>query len=519
MAAHVCRCVSGMVPRSLLVVLSVIVVLAFAAPAQAIVGGSATTGGSGAYPWQVAVLTSENGDDWLCGGTLVASDLVLTAAHCVIGDDGRIASAGSVKVLSGNTQLNNTTFTQVADVGLFPGLDLSGTVPSGDLAMLHLPVAAPGGAALGVAGAGETALWDVGARLRITGWGVTSADSDQVQNTLRWANVVREDDATCTTDYGSDFVAGTMFCAGVPGGGVDTCQGDSGGPIAAALTSPTQLSNPDAWRLVGVTSWGTGCGDADKPGVYARLGEPALAAFATDPSPVWAPVNVTAPSMPSSATVGDVVTCTPGTWTGEALTFTYEFHRRQANGSTVVVQAGSSNTYTVAAGDTTGLSCTELAHNDGGTVWASSSATPVTPATVPPTQIPSPETPRTPAPPPLIGQVVGPVSDGASPHTSRARARCKRRRCTVTVRVTDPAPSSGIRRVTGILKWSRTCRKKGRRTRCAKTRRVSAKHGSGSTWTLRLPRLPRGRASISINALDRSGRIGTSPAKLRFRVR
>jgi hypothetical protein len=218
--------------------------------------------------------------------------------------------------------------------------------------------------------------------------------------------------------------------------------------------------------------------------------------------------------MPSSATVGDVVTCAPGTWIGDGLTYTYEFHR----GSTVV-QSGASNTYTVAPGDTTGLTCVELAHNDGGTAWASSSATPVTPATVPPAQIPSPETPRTPAPDQLIGQVVGVPTDGASPRAAAARARCAKQRCTVSVSVTDAAPSSGIRRVTGTVRWTRACRKHGRRARCAKTRRVAGTKATGTTWTLRLPRLPRGRASISIVAVDKSGRIQTSPAKLTFSVR
>ena len=253
-----------MVPRSLVAVLSALVVLVVAAPAQAIVGGSATTGGTGAYPWQVAVITSENGDQWLCGGTLVASDLVLTAAHCVIGDDGRIAAPGSVKVLSGNTQLNNTTFTQVSAVGLYPGIDLSGDVPSGDLAMIRLPVAATGGQPLDVAGSDETSLWDVGARLRITGWGVTSATSDVVQNTLRWATVLRQSDDTCASAYGSDFSAATMFCAGTAAGGVDTCQGDSGGPMVGRDAT-------GEWVQVGIVSWGLGCARDGYPGVYTQI--------------------------------------------------------------------------------------------------------------------------------------------------------------------------------------------------------------------------------------------------------
>jgi hypothetical protein len=543
-AAHVCRCVSGMVPRSLVVALvSLVTVLAAAAPARAIVGGSISTGDTAtSYPWQVAITTAMDNDTWFCGGTRVAPDLVLTAAHCVIDDDGRITVPGQVSVYSGSTAWPSgspdpadpavrasMTLSRATDVALYPGLDLQATpngVPSGDLALIRIPSNAPG-APIAVIGDSESALWDVGATLRITGWGYRTDDpanttgAYDLQRMLRWANVARWSDDACASAYGADFIAATMLCArGTTG--ADTCLGDSGGPIAYRMGSSGQLDNPAVWRLVGVTSFGTGCGDASFPGVYARLGDPALRAFATDTDPVWSPVNVTAPTMPTSATVGDVVTCTPGTWTGDGLAFTYEFHRRQAGGGTTVVQTGASNTYTVQAGDTTGLSCVQLARNAGGTAWASSGSTPVRPATVPSTQIPSPETPRVPAPatitpsPGLAGQAS--TTDGVSPRISRVAARCASRRCTVSLRVTDPAPSSGIRRVTGTVTWKASCRKGGRRTTCTRTARVSGTKGSGTTWTLRLPRLPRGTASVAAVAVDRSGRIGTA-RKLTFRVR
>ena len=47
---------------------------------------------------------------------------------------------------------------------------------------------------------------------------------------------------------------------------------------------------------------------------------------------------------------------------------------------------------------------------------------------------------------------------------------------------------------------------------------VTGTKGSGTTWTLRLPRLPRGSASVAVVAVDGSGRIGTA-RKLTFRVR
>ena len=95
----------------------------------------------------------------------------------------------------------------------------------------------------------------------ITGWGTLSSGGDP-PNVLHQASVPLVSHQRCEEAH-PDGIDDTMMCAGPDGGGVDACQGDSGGPLVCDFNGK--------WHLEGVTSFGEGCGEAGKFGVYAKV--------------------------------------------------------------------------------------------------------------------------------------------------------------------------------------------------------------------------------------------------------
>uniref|UniRef100_A0A5F9CPA5 Serine protease 56 n=1 Tax=Oryctolagus cuniculus TaxID=9986 RepID=A0A5F9CPA5_RABIT len=83
---------------------------------------------------------------------------------------------------------------------------------------------------------------------------------------LREARVPLLSSDTCRRALGPALRPSTMLCAGYLAGGVDSCQGDSGGPLTCSEPGPRPRE-----VLFGVTSWGDGCGEPGKPGVYTRV--------------------------------------------------------------------------------------------------------------------------------------------------------------------------------------------------------------------------------------------------------
>ncbi|MEU6382369.1 serine protease [Streptomyces bauhiniae] len=220
-------------------------------------------------PWTVALSSRDrfggSRAGQFCGGVAIAPTTVLTAAHCVADDvmgtpPNRVRD---LKVIAGRTDLLATDGqeTAVRDIKVNPGYDPA--TNAGDYAVLALAEPVPQSAVVPMAAAGDEG-YAAGTEALVSGWGDTSGGGDYT-NRLRAARVHVLADDLCARAYpggrNGTYDAGSMLCAGEAAGGPDACQGDSGGPLVAG------------GRLIGLVSWGSGCGQAGSPGVYTRVSE------------------------------------------------------------------------------------------------------------------------------------------------------------------------------------------------------------------------------------------------------
>jgi trypsin len=94
----------------------------------------------------------------------------------------------------------------------------------------------------------------------VSGWATLSSGSSSLPTQLQAVDVIVVSGAECNSAYSSyGGITENMICAAAIGGGKDACHGDSGGPLVSR------------GNLVGILSWGAGCGEATYPGVYSNI--------------------------------------------------------------------------------------------------------------------------------------------------------------------------------------------------------------------------------------------------------
>ncbi|OWR52184.1 hemolymph proteinase 6 [Danaus plexippus plexippus] len=202
-----------------------------------------------------------------CGASLLSELYALTAAHCVDTLNQikpTIARMGVVEL--GATTFNPNTDYRVADILIHP--DYLRRTKYHDLSLVRMERPAEFGVNIGPICL-YTNLQDPTTSLTVTGWGKTSITKEDKSEVLLKANVTVVARSKCGQSYSNwrklpSGILNEQICAGDPQGLRDTCQGDSGGPLQG-------LDDHDGqYRLVGVTSFGRGCG-SPVPGVYTRV--------------------------------------------------------------------------------------------------------------------------------------------------------------------------------------------------------------------------------------------------------
>uniref|UniRef100_A0A3P9JRW9 Transmembrane serine protease 15 n=2 Tax=Oryzias latipes TaxID=8090 RepID=A0A3P9JRW9_ORYLA len=214
----------------------------------------------GAWPWMVSLhWRGRHG----CGASLIGRDWLLTAAHCVYGKNTHLQYWSAVLGLHAQSSMNSQEV-QIRQVDrIIINKNYNRRTKEADIAMMHLqqPVNFTEWV-LPVCLASEDQHFPAGRRCFIAGWG-RDAEGGSLPDILQEAEVPLVDQDECQRLLPEYTFTSSMLCAGYPEGGVDSCQGDSGGPL---------MCLEDArWTLIGVTSFGVGCGRPERPGAYARV--------------------------------------------------------------------------------------------------------------------------------------------------------------------------------------------------------------------------------------------------------
>ncbi|XP_024936308.1 serine protease persephone isoform X2 [Cephus cinctus] len=240
-----------------------------------ILGGEATSPGE--FPYLAALGYLETDEDtegvikYSCGGTLISSQHVLTAAHCVSNINDQVPI--EVRLGSEDLESSDPIPQRIPISSIIPHPSYKRSVNYNDIAIVKLktparltntvkPICLQTKSL-------TTSQIPANASLVVTGWGATSSFGDGSTKLLKAAGLRFIEKDSCSKLY-TEFrrlprgLDDGMICAldSNTTRRADACQGDSGGPLL--------MLSENSQTVVGVTSFGQACG-GPSPGVYTSV--------------------------------------------------------------------------------------------------------------------------------------------------------------------------------------------------------------------------------------------------------
>jgi len=226
----------------------------------AVIGG--TPAGNGSFPSVALVRGVQEEGGIQCTGTVVASNLILTAAHCAENPEtGVLDETSRYTIITGNVDWNAAPrqVSAVSKVIIYPGFVPSLLDRDAALLVLATPTTAP---VIPLWTAGNAGTLQAGRAAEIVGWGQEYSEQELLPESLKWADTVIQSPEWCGQNASDFYEQGELCTINPPSYSTGACHGDSGGPLL--------VSSAEGPVEVGVTSHIYGECSTTRPTVFTR---------------------------------------------------------------------------------------------------------------------------------------------------------------------------------------------------------------------------------------------------------
>ncbi|KAI9294678.1 trypsin-like serine protease [Neoconidiobolus thromboides FSU 785] len=223
-----------------------------------IIGGFTVT--TRKYPFLVSIQDKSIGH--LCGGTIMNSQLIITAGHCLIEREKE-----SMRIKYGDNELKKMKYElSILQLIIHPNYNkLSNGEVINDIGLIQFNKedGVGDGDLSFISNISSNDLTLDNELVKVVGWGYTEEDGI-VSNELNEVDLTTLNTNTCKQHW-KYINSYNTICAWKKEGGKDGCQGDSGGPLLLLN------SNTNEYTIIGIISNGIGCGEKEMPSVYTRI--------------------------------------------------------------------------------------------------------------------------------------------------------------------------------------------------------------------------------------------------------